>query len=158
MHTGAPATTAAITNSKVVAVPATDGDNAPPANDDAPLASAAPTDVTGTIAKVKGGALIHRGGSTIAAQPGTPIMVHDKVTTLPGSSVTLGFDDGSLIALSSEATVEIESNTTDGQTRPSHVTLISGNIHSIIPDKPTGEHGLEVNTTNATVTGASPNE
>jgi len=83
-------------------------------------------------------------------------MVHDRVTTPPGASVTLGFADGSSIALSSDTSIEIENSTT---MNPSRVTLISGDIDTIVPDKTTGQqHRIEVNTTNAKVTGPSPNQ
>jgi hypothetical protein len=85
-------------------------------------------------------------------------MVHDKVTTQPGASVTLGFVDGSSLALSSGTSVAVgDSNTVNGQTIASRVTLISGDIHTIVPDK-TGQPRVEVNTGNSKVTGASPNQ
>jgi hypothetical protein len=113
-----------------------------------------------SIIQVSGNAQIRRGGSTIPAQQGTPIMVEDRVTTQFGASVTLGFDDGSSIALSGGTTVEIENNTlTSGQAQTSHVRLISGDIHTIVPDTTTGaQHRIEVNTTNSKVTGPSPNQ
>ena len=111
-----------------------------------------------SVTQVSGNAQIQRGGSTLAALQGTQIMVHDRVTTRAGASVTLGFDDGSSIALSSDTTVEIENNTTtNGKT--SHVTLISGDIHTIVVDQTTGQqHRVEENTNNAKVTGPTPNQ
>jgi hypothetical protein len=87
-------------------------------------------------------------------------MIHDKVTTQPGASVTLGFDDGSSIGLSSDTTVEIENNTTtNGHSQSSHVALISGDIHTIVPDSTTGQqHRIEENTSNAKATGPTPNQ
>ena len=50
--------------------------------------------------------------------------------------LTLGFGDGSSLALSGGTSVAIEDSTTmNGQTLPSRVTLITGEIHTIVPDK-----------------------
>lgn len=113
-----------------------------------------------SITQVSGNAQIQRGGATIPAQQGTPIMVRDRVTTQAGASLTLGFDDGSSVTLSGGTTVEIQNNTlTATQAQTSHVTLISGDIHTIVPDTPTRpQHRIEVNTTNSKVTGPSPNQ
>jgi hypothetical protein len=113
-------------------------------------------DTVGSVTQISGSAQIERGGATLPAQQGTPVMVHDRVTTPPGASVTLGFADGSSIALSSDTSIEIENSTT---MNPSRVTLISGDIDTIVPDKTTGQqHRIEVNTANAKVTGPSPNQ
>ena len=116
-------------------------------------------DSVGTVTQVNGSAQIERGGATIAAQQGTPLKLHDKVTTPPDASVTMGFGDGSSIALSSSTSVEIEDSTTvNGQQVPSRVTLISGDIHTIVPDKTGQPHSIEVNTENSKATGPSPNQ
>ena len=116
-------------------------------------------DSVGTVTQVNGSAQIERGGATIAAQQGTPLKLHDKVTTTPDASVTMGFGDGSSMALSSSTSVEIEDSTTvNGQNVPSRVTLISGDIHTIVPDKTGQPHSIEVNTENSKATGPSPNQ
>src|ERR1700722_3423919 len=80
----------------------------------------------GSVTQISGNAQIERGGATLAAQQGTPVMIHDKVTTQPGASVTLGFSDGSSIVMSSASSVAVEDTTAvNGQPVPSHVTLIS---------------------------------
>ena len=115
-------------------------------------------DSVGTVTQVNGSAQIERGGATIAAQQGTPLKLHDKVTTTDGS-VTMGFGDGSSMALSSSTSVEIEDSTAvNGQNVPSRVTLISGDIHTIVPDKTGQPHSIEVNTENSKATGPSPNQ
>ena len=112
----------------------------------------------GSVTQVSGSAQIERGGETLAAQQGTPLMVHDKVTTQPDASVTLGFSDGSSIVLTGSTSVAVgDSNTVNGQTIASRVTLISGDIGTVIPDKP-GQPRVEVNTENSKVTGSSPNQ
>jgi hypothetical protein len=117
-------------------------------------------DSVGSVTQVSGSAQIERGGATLAAQQGTPVKVHDQVTTQPDASVTLGFGDGSSIALSGGTSVEIEDSTNaNGQTLPSRVTLLSGDIHASVPDKATGQqHRIEVDSANAKVTGPSPNQ
>ncbi len=40
-------------------------------------------DSVGSVTQITGSAQIQRGGTTLAAQQGTPVMLHDRVTTLP---------------------------------------------------------------------------
>jgi hypothetical protein len=116
-------------------------------------------DSVGTISQLSGAAQIQRGGATLAAQQGAPLKLHDTVTTQPDASVTLGFGDGSSVALSGSTSVAIEESTVvNGQPVPSRVTLISGDIHAIVPDKAGQPHSIEVNTPNSKVTGPSPNQ
>jgi hypothetical protein len=116
-------------------------------------------DSVGTVSQVSGSAQIQRGGATLPAQQGTPVKIHDTVTTQPDGSVTLAFADGSSIALSSNTSIAIENTVAvNGQMVPSRVTLISGDIHAIVPDKAGQPHSIEVNTANAKVTGPSPNQ
>ena len=112
-------------------------------------------DSVGSVTQITGNAQIQRGGAALAAQQGTPVKVHDKVTTQPGASVTLGFGDGSSMALGGGTSMAIEDSTTvNGQTVPSRVTLLSGKIHTIVPDKTTGQqHSIEVDTANVKATG-----
>jgi hypothetical protein len=71
----------------------------------------------------------------------------------------LGFADGSSIGLSSNTSIAIENTVAvNGQMVPSRVTLISGDIHAIVPDKAGQPHSIEVNTPNSKVTGPSPNQ
>ena len=121
-------------------------------------APARAADSVGSVTQVSGSAQIERGGATLAAQQGTPVLVQDKVTTQPGAAVTLGFVDGSSIGLSGSTSVAIaDGGTVSGQTIASRVTLISGDIHTIVPDK-AGHPPVVVNTDNSKATGASPNQ
>ncbi|MGA7872649.1 MAG: hypothetical protein WCA22_17310 [Candidatus Binatus sp.] len=74
--------------------------------------------------------------------------------------LTLGFGDGSSIALSGGNSVAIDDGTTQNyQTLPSRVTLISSDVHTIVPDKTTGQqHSIEVDTPNTKSTGPSPDQ
>lgn len=115
-------------------------------------------DSVGSVTQISGNAQIERGGATLAAQQGTPVLVQDKVTTQPGAAMTLGFVDGSSIGLSGSTSIAIrDRGTVNGQTIASQVTLISGDIHTVVPDKP-GQPPVEVNTENSKATEASPNQ
>ncbi len=116
-------------------------------------------DSVGTVTQVSGSAQIQRGGATLPAQQGTPVKIHDTVTTQSDASVTLGFGDGSSMALSGNTSIAIaDTVAANGQIVPSRVTLISGDIHTIVPDKTGNPHSIEVNTENSKVTGPSPNQ
>jgi len=115
-------------------------------------------DSVGTVTQVNGSAQIQRTGATLAAQPGTPLKLHDQVTTAPDASATLGFADGSSITLGSGTGVAIEDATVvNGQTLPSRVTLLSGKIHTNVPDKAGNPHSIEVDTPSLHETGPAPN-
>ena len=90
----------------------------------------------------------------------TPQQGQLNVTTQPGASVTLGFGDGSSVALGGNTSIAIEDAApVNGQPVPSRVTLLSGDIHAIVPDKTTGQpHSLEVDSENTKATGPSPNQ
>jgi ferric-dicitrate binding protein FerR (iron transport regulator) len=115
-------------------------------------------DSVGSVTRISGSAQIQRGSGTLSAQQGTPVMIHDTVTTQPGASATLGFADGSSIALSGGTSVAIQDGgTVNGQTLAGRVKLLSGDIHTIAPDDPQ-PHRVQVNTVNSKATGASPNQ
>jgi hypothetical protein len=122
-------------------------------------ATARADDSVGSVTEITGDAQIERGGTKLPVDEGMVVKVHDKLTTQPGASLTLGFGDGSSIALSANTSIAIEdSTTTNGQTLPSRVTLIRGDIHTIVPDRTTGhQHSIEVDTPNTKETGPSPN-
>jgi hypothetical protein len=116
-------------------------------------------DSVGSVTQVTGSAQIQRVGATLPAQQGTSVMLHDRVTTAPDASVTLGFADGSSIALNGGTSVSIEDvKVVNGQPLPSRVTLMSGKIHTNVPDKTGQQHSIEVDTQSGTATGPSPNQ
>jgi len=121
--------------------------------------SPARADGVGSVTQISGNAQIERGGATLAAQQGTPVMVHDKVTTQPGASVTLGFSDGSSIVLIGSTSVAVEDMTAvNGQPVRIHVTLISGDIGTVVPDEAGEPHSVEVTSPNSKAIPASPNQ
>ena len=116
-------------------------------------------DSVGSVSQVTGTAQIQRGGASLPAQPGTPVKLHDVVTTQPGSTATLSFPDGSSMALTSGTSVTIEdAASVNGQSVPSRVTLSSGNVHTIVPDKAGNPHHLEIDTQVGKAVGPSPNQ
>lgn len=122
-------------------------------------ATAHADDSVGSVSQVTGTAQIQRGGVLLPAQPGTPVKLHDVVTTQPGSTATLSFPDGSSMALTSGTTVKIEdAAAVNGQSVPSRVTLSSGNVHTIVPDKAGNPHHLEIDTQVGKAVGPSPNQ
>lgn len=115
-------------------------------------------DSVGSVTQLSGIAQIQRGGATLPAQQGTPVMIHDTVTTQPGASATLVFADGSSIGLSGGTSVAIQDRgTVNGQTLAGRVKLLSGDIHAIAPNEPQ-LHRVQVNSENSKATGASPNQ
>lgn len=115
-------------------------------------------DSVGTVTQVSGSAQIQRASGTLAAQQGTALKLHDRVTTAPDASATLGFADGSSITLGGGTGVAIEdAMVVSGQTLPSRVTLISGKIHTNVPDKAGQQHSIEVDTPTVHETGPAPN-
>ena len=111
--------------------------------------SARAGEVVGWVAKAAGVAQIQRAGATLAANNGAQIELHDQVTTQPDSTLTLGFPDGSSLALSGSTSVAIdEASIVEGKVVPSRVTLLSGKIHTIVQDKTGPPHSIEVDTPN----------
>lgn len=103
--------------------------------------SARADEVVGLVSKTSGVAHIQRAGATLAARPGTEVMVHDKVSTEPDSTVILKFPDGSSLSLSGASSVAIDqAELVGGNAVPSRVTLLSGRIHASTPDKTSGAH------------------
>ncbi len=116
-------------------------------------------DSVGSVTQINGSAQIQRGAATLPAQQGTSVQLHDRVTTAPDASVTLGFADGSSIALNGGTSVAIEDvKVVNGQPLPSRVTLMSGKIHTNVPDKTGQQHSIEVDSQSGTATGPSPNQ
>ena len=112
--------------------------------------------MVGSVIKATGVAQIQRAGATLPANVGTQIELHDQVITQPDSTVTLGFPDGSSLALAPSSSVAIEdSAVVRGQVAASRVTLLRGNIHTIVPDK-TGAPPIEVDTPNARTINSAP--
>jgi hypothetical protein len=90
----------------------------------------------GSIAIVSGTAQIERGGAVLAAVSGTIVQVHDRVSTMREASLTLEFSDGGSIALGESSSVQIEQGSgAGGGPGVNRVMLLSGRVHTMVPDK-----------------------
>ena len=119
--------------------------------------SARAGEVVGKVINATGNAQIQRGGAALPANTGAQIELRDQVTTQPDSTVTLGFPDGSSLALAPSSSVAIEDSAMlQGKVAASRVTLLSGKIHTIVPDKTGAPHSAEVDTPNARTINAAP--
>jgi hypothetical protein len=112
--------------------------------------SARAGEVVGRVINATGGAQIQRAGVALPANDGAQIELHDQVITQPGSTVKLGFADGSSLALDASSSVSIDDAAiVNGNAVPSRVTLLGGKIHANVPDKASGSpHSIEVDTPN----------
>jgi hypothetical protein len=100
----------------------------------------------GSVVSVNGVAQIERAGGTLAAVQGTMVQSRDRVSTSSGATLTLEFTDGSSIALGESTTVEIE-NADGSKTAANRVMLVSGRVHTVVPDRTTGaSRTIEVDT------------
>ena len=105
----------------------------------------------GTVTQLTGGAHIERNGATTPAMLNEPVMLHDKISTDPNSSLTIGLVDNSFMELAASSTVTIDdSMLVNGVGAPVKVGLLAGDLHSVIlgamRDTPTK---FEVHTPNA---------
>jgi hypothetical protein len=117
----------------------------------ATVSTARAQNTVGTITQLQGVANIQRGALNIAAAPNMPIMLHDRITTQPGASLTIGLVDNSSLQLGSSATLSIdESVLVNGVGAPSKVGLLNGKLHSLIVGAMRGSTTtFEVHTPNA---------
>jgi hypothetical protein len=105
----------------------------------------------GTITQLTGVAHIQRNGATTPAMVNEPIMLHDKISSDPNSSLTIGLVDNSFLQLAASSTVTIDDSVlVNGVGAPVKVGLWAGDLHSVIlgamRDTPTK---FEVHTPNA---------
>jgi len=119
------------------------------------LASA---DSVGTITLVSGNALLQRGGSATPVTTNEPVMLHDTITTGPGSDVGIYMADGSTLSITESSIAEIEDSTmVNGAAVISRVKLIKGRVHAKVPDVAgTPTRRLQIDSANANVVGPAP--
>ena len=105
----------------------------------------------GTITQVSGTANILRGGSNLAAAKNMPILLHDRLTTQAGSSVTIGMIDSSSLQLGQNGILTIDdSMLVNGVGAPRQVGLLGGQLHALINGAMRGSSTtFEVHTPNA---------
>jgi hypothetical protein len=105
----------------------------------------------GTITQLQGTASIERNGKTTPAMVNEPVMLHDKIVTNPNSSLTISLTDNSFMQLTASTTVTIDqSMLVNGVGAPSKVSLLGGDLHSVIVGAMRGSStSFEVHTPNA---------
>ena len=105
----------------------------------------------GTITQLSGVAKIQRNGATAPATVNEPIMLHDRISTDPNSSMTIGLVDNSFMQLNASSTLTIdESVLVNGVGAPIKVGLLGGDLHSVIVGAMRGSPTqFEVHTPNA---------
>lgn len=105
----------------------------------------------GTITQVRGTANILRGGSNLAALNQMPILLHDRLTTQAGSSITIGMIDNSSLQLGQNGILTIDdSMLVNGVGAPRQVGLLGGQLHALINGAMRGNSTtFEVHTPNA---------
>ena len=113
--------------------------------------SAHAQNTVGTITQITGAATIQRGGATIAAVPNMPVMLHDKIVTGAGGSLTIGLVDNSSLQLGESSTITIDDSVlVNGVGAPSKVGLPGGDLHTVILGAMRGTSTtFQVNTPNA---------
>jgi len=117
-----------------------------------PVAARAQTAQTvGTITQLTGSAGVQRGTAAIPAALNMPVQLHDRITTQPGASLTIGMIDNSSLQLGPGATLAIDdSMVVNGTAAPSKVGLLGGSLHSLIVGAMRGASPtFEVHTPNA---------
>lgn len=117
----------------------------------ASIPSAHAQSTVGTITQVQGVANIERNGATTPATMNEPVMVHDKISTGPDSSLTIGMVDNSFMQMTASSTLTIDdSMLVNGVGAPSKVGLLSGDLHSVIQGAMrSSSTSFEVHTPNA---------
>ncbi len=105
----------------------------------------------GTITQIQGVANIQRGAQNLVVVTNMPVLLHDRIVTQPGASLTIGLLDNSSLQLGSSATLSIdESVLINGVGAPSKVGLLGGKLHSLIVGAMRGSTTtFEVHTPNA---------
>lgn len=108
-------------------------------------------DAVGTITQISGGANVQRGASTLVATNQMPILLHDRITTQAGGSVTIGLIDNSTLQLGENGILTIDqSMLVNGVGAPSRVGLLGGMLHAKIKGAMRGSSTtFEVHTPNA---------
>ncbi len=117
----------------------------------AQVAKPATAAAAGSVTAIQGKVLILRGGNQLAGIYGTPVRVGDRVTTAPGSQVTITLDDGTQLQLAESSTLAIIANrlNASGQRAETRVDLLGGLLHSLVRFAPGNAPNYEVHTPNA---------
>ena len=115
-----------------------------------PVAWAQPV---GTITQFSGAAELHRSGQVQNPALGTPVELHDQLTTLTDSSATVTLADNSTLSLSQLTTLVFDENiVTGGSRQKTLVGLLRGAVNCLITTAMSGGNPtFQINTPNAQV-------
>jgi len=107
----------------------------------------------GSITQLSGSAQLRRAGLTQTPAVGTVVVLHDQLTTMPDSAVTVTLADNSTLSLSQSTTLVFDENVVAGGTRQrTLVGLLSGAVNSVITTAMrSGNPTFQINTPNAQV-------
>ncbi len=115
-----------------------------------PVAWAQPV---GAVTQFSGAAELRRSGLTQTPALGTEVALHDQLTTLPNSAVTVTLADNSTLSLSQSTTLVFDENIIAGGSRQrTLVGLLSGAVNCVITTAMrAGNPTFQINTPNAQV-------
>jgi hypothetical protein len=105
----------------------------------------------GTITQLTGAGHVERNGTTTPAVLNEPVLLHDKISTDPNSSLTIGLVDNSYMQMTASTTLTIDDSVlVNGVGAPTKVGLLGGDLHSVITGAMRGSSStFEVHTPNA---------
>ncbi len=112
----------------------------------------AQTGPAGSVTALQGKVLIERTGSTaFAAQVSQAVRIGDRVTTGPGSRVTITLSDGTQLGLSESSSLVVADSRLDASGHRAHteIDLIRGLLHSLVRHTEGNAPNYEVHTPNA---------
>lgn len=89
--------------------------------------------VAGTIKKVEGAVSIVRGGATISATPGTPVLVGDRIRTAADGTVGLALADDTLLSTGPNTELVISAFQFNPTTQEGNLLarLLRGSLHVV---------------------------
>jgi hypothetical protein len=106
----------------------------------------------GSVTAIQGKVLIERTSSTsFAAQVSQAVRIGDRVTTGPGSRVTITLSDGTQLGLSESSILVVADSRLDASGHRAHteIDLIRGLLHSLVRHTEGNAPNYEVHTPNA---------
>ena len=107
------------------------------------IATAYAGDDAGMVKNVKGNATIQRGEQKFSVQPGTRLLVSDRVITGPDSSVGITLHDGTLLSTGPNSTLTLNKfefngttsqGTLDATLKRGTLAVVSGKLSKSSPD------------------------
>jgi hypothetical protein len=104
--------------------------------------------IVGTVSQLSGTAQIQRGSLNLAVAQGTPIQLHDRLTTSVNSSATVTLGSGITINLAEHTDLTFDQNVTTAGTGRTQLNLVEGGLRSLVSPLLRTE-SFEIHTPNA---------